>query len=238
MALRHIQLRTPEPCTVDWHEMRGDARTRHCDACDQKVHNLAAMTAKEVERLAVRAAMGERVCARITRRLSDDTLVTASPTRPSAAAGVVLSTAMLCAASAAAQETKAPRAGMAVLTGRLMPPAREQSLFLRGVRLRSAAGVDIVATVRDDGSFSVAAPPGTYDIIAKNNFWQGVTVKSAILHEGYQSIGDVAPQPLSAEGYTTGGTMATIIGRGYWLRHPVAYARYVGRRIRAKFQSE
>jgi hypothetical protein len=238
MALRHFQLKTPEPCTQDWQKMRGDARMGHCDLCAKSVHNLAAMTPKEVERLAVRAAMGESVCARITRRVSDDALVTASSTRPSATAGVILSTAMLCGASAAAQESKAPPAGTAVLTGRLLPPDGKQPLLARGIRLRSEAGVDIVAVVQTDGSFSVSALPGTYDIIAKNNFWQGVTVRSAVLHEGYQSLGDVAPRPLSPEEYTTGGAMVAVIGHGHWLRHPVAYVRYVGRRVRAKFQSE
>jgi hypothetical protein len=94
----------------------------------------------------------------------------------------------------------------------------------------------ISATVQADGSFSVSAPPGTYDIIARNNFWHGVTVKSATLHEGIQSIGEVQARERSDGDieYATVGALVSTPLRGYWARHPLAYVRYVGRRIRMK----
>jgi hypothetical protein len=201
------------------------------------------MTPKEIERLALRAAMGEAVCARITRRASDDALVTLLPhsTRSCGGAGVLLSAAMLCGVSAGAQENKTQPAATAVLTGRLMPATSTPNglpvTFARGLRLVDQSGRITYATVQADGSFRVSTPPGTYHIIARNNFWHGVTVKSATLHEGIQSIGDVQARELSDGDieYATVGALVSTPLRGYWVRHPLAYVRYVGRRIRMKF---
>jgi len=238
MSLKQIQLRTVEPCSEDWQKMAGNQRARHCEACCKTVHNIATMRVRDVERLALRAAMGEGVCARITRQVVDDELVIAPgrSTNRNAAAGVVLSTAMFCGASAIAQEVRSPQAGTAVLTGRLQPPSGPPILLARGVVLRPQSGPDIVAAVQADGSFSVSVPPGTYDIVARNNYWQGTTVKAAELHEGYQSLGDVQPRPRGdgAYEYTTGGAMVATISHGFWLRHPLSYVRYLGRRIRTK----
>ena len=242
MALRHFNLSTASPCTEAWLSMQGDERIRHCERCVQSVHNLSTMTPKEIERLSLRAAMGEAVCARITRRASDDALVT-RPTpamRSYGGAGLLLSTAMLWGGSAGAQDNKTQPAATAILTGRLMPasaaPGGPRVTFARGVRLVDGSGRITSATVQADGSFSVSAPPGTYDIVAKNNFWHGTTVKAAALHEGIQSMGDVQARELSYSDseYATVGEVVSIPMRGYWVRHPLAYLRYAGRRIRTK----
>jgi hypothetical protein len=193
------------------------------------------MTSKQVELLAVRAAMGEQLCARITRRAADDALVVAPAANTNFAIGALLSTVMLYGTSAAGQQAQPNSAGDAVLTGRLLPPTGTQLRLGRTVRLHSESGQDIVATLAQDGSFSVAVPPGTYDIVARNNLWQGVTVRSAVLHAGQQSIGDVIPQPMAQELFTTLGELSPIIVRGYWLRHPVGYLQYLARRLQAKF---
>jgi hypothetical protein len=52
-------------CNVDWEDMEGDARVRHCYTCDKKVHNISAMTAFEAERF-VEAHRGQHVCIRAT----------------------------------------------------------------------------------------------------------------------------------------------------------------------------
>jgi len=50
----------PSPCSADWSEMRGDARRRLCELCDQHVHDLSAMTERRA-----RAVMAEpEVCVR------------------------------------------------------------------------------------------------------------------------------------------------------------------------------
>jgi hypothetical protein len=64
----------PAPCPEDWRRMRGNKRTRHCDLCGKKVHNLRAMTSEEVVAL-VKASDGE-LCGLVTRG-EDGALVTA-----------------------------------------------------------------------------------------------------------------------------------------------------------------
>ena len=54
------------PCEESWGEMTGTLRERHCPLCDKKVHNFAAMTVAEIERLTLES--GGHMCARITQR--------------------------------------------------------------------------------------------------------------------------------------------------------------------------
>lgn len=60
------------PCSEDWDGMTGDARVRHCGACDAKVYNLSALTAPEAE--ALLKADG-KVCVRVYLR-EDGTVLT------------------------------------------------------------------------------------------------------------------------------------------------------------------
>jgi hypothetical protein len=60
------------PCKMRWDEMTGDARVRHCGACQLNVYNVSEMSTSEVEAL---LQPGGRVCARVYRR-SDGTVVT------------------------------------------------------------------------------------------------------------------------------------------------------------------
>ena len=66
------RVRVASPCPADWSAMRGDERTRFCEACGLHVHNVAAMTSPEVYRLLARPG---RTCARLYRR-ADGTLIT------------------------------------------------------------------------------------------------------------------------------------------------------------------
>jgi len=66
------RVRIASPCPADWSAMRGDERTRHCEACGLRVHNLAAMTTPEIHRLIARPG---RTCARLYRR-ADGTVIT------------------------------------------------------------------------------------------------------------------------------------------------------------------
>lgn len=54
------QLRVISPCHEDWEKMSGDDRKRFCSQCDRHVHNLSAMSRRQVETLA-REATG-RLC--------------------------------------------------------------------------------------------------------------------------------------------------------------------------------
>jgi hypothetical protein len=72
------QITIPVPCPQDWRQMLGNKRTRFCDLCGKKVHDLRAMTSEEVVAL-VTANDGE-LCGLMTQR-ADGTLVTASRRR-------------------------------------------------------------------------------------------------------------------------------------------------------------
>ena len=96
--IQHIRIASP--CPVDWSQMVGDERVRHCSECNLNVYNLSAMTEREGSRL-VMAHEGKRLCARFYRR-ADGTVLTqncpwglrALKRRVSRVAGAVLSALM------------------------------------------------------------------------------------------------------------------------------------------------
>lgn len=96
-----------KPCEESWAAMAGSARERYCELCDKTVHNFAAMTAAEIERLVARNE--GKLCARITRR-GDGSLVTleARPKTPIAAQLVASASLMASAAGLAAQSASSP----------------------------------------------------------------------------------------------------------------------------------
>ena len=46
-----IVLDIPVPCSEQWSEMSGDARTRHCAHCDKQIHNLSELRQDEIAEL-------------------------------------------------------------------------------------------------------------------------------------------------------------------------------------------
>ncbi|MBX7220901.1 MAG: carboxypeptidase-like regulatory domain-containing protein [Blastocatellia bacterium] len=72
--LNHPQLQNP--CRVDWDEMAGDERQRHCAQCDKQVYWFSHMSQKEIQ--AVLNQTGPNLCALIEKR-PDGTIVTADP---------------------------------------------------------------------------------------------------------------------------------------------------------------
>lgn len=70
------QLNISSPCTADWAQMSGDARKRHCAACNKFVYDFAQLSRQEVT--AIVAARRGSLCARITRR-ADGSLLTYEP---------------------------------------------------------------------------------------------------------------------------------------------------------------
>lgn len=75
---RHVPLVTitsiqvASPCSTGWSLMSGDDRIRHCPECNLNVHNLSAMTEREVQRL-FKSQEG-RLCVRFYRR-ADGTML-------------------------------------------------------------------------------------------------------------------------------------------------------------------
>lgn len=67
-------IKVASPCHARWDDMVGDAKSRHCAACDKHVFNLSAMTREEAE-LTMLEKTGE-VCIRLYRR-ADGTVITA-----------------------------------------------------------------------------------------------------------------------------------------------------------------
>lgn len=251
-----FSIETAKPCSESWESMSGDQRSRHCDACRKGVLNLAQMTRREVERVALRAAMGESVCARVTRR--DGALVTlpAPPTRMHAAAhGVMLTAALSVGLPVVAQSptpsddsevtlqevAPQPQAvpGMAVVIGRLLHP--DGSRVSSGlVMVHDWQGAMPVYVLDTSGWFEIHLKPGVYDFVLRTGEDQVERVPGAVLHEGVQQFSDLKTRvglkvPETDEFVVTLGELVSVpVGPKYWLRHPVAYARYVGYRVRRR----
>lgn len=67
-------VRIASPCTMEWKDMTGGDRVRHCAACQKNVFNLSGMKRQEALDL-LRATEG-KICARFYRR-KDGTILTA-----------------------------------------------------------------------------------------------------------------------------------------------------------------
>ena len=68
-------VRIARPCSQKWSGMTGDARVRFCAACRCKVYNFAEISSEEARLLLRRNAEGERICARLFKRI-DGTVLT------------------------------------------------------------------------------------------------------------------------------------------------------------------
>ena len=69
------------PCEESWAAMSGGHRQRHCQLCGKHVHNFAALTVPEIERLVLKS--NGSLCARITQR-GDGSIVTLEARQPKA----------------------------------------------------------------------------------------------------------------------------------------------------------
>ena len=215
--------------------MSGDGRQRHCAECSKTVHNFARMRRSDVEKLAVAAANGEDICARITRR-SDGSLVTLDGERRAGLrAGVMLSAAMMVG-QAAAQNPAEPRAIVSVRV--LTSDGQPVDLIHGKVVLRNSLGELMIYPMHGDGEFVFSAPPGQYDMIVRGSDMLGEEFKSVTLHPGSQSLGDVTARSMDVSWddnevfTTTGGAVAVSVSKWkYRLRHPIAYVRYLGGKL-------
>jgi hypothetical protein len=103
MSRLPFELSIPKPCSQKWSEMPGSAAVRHCAACNTPVHNLAALTPRQIERLIVQ--LDGHFCGRISR--TDDATIIAAPDRSRPllhAASFVLASALTASASAQSSE--------------------------------------------------------------------------------------------------------------------------------------
>jgi hypothetical protein len=66
-------IRVASPCAVDWEQMSGDNRIRHCHACNLNVYNFSEFSEAEIRELLANGK--ERLCGRLFRR-HDGTVIT------------------------------------------------------------------------------------------------------------------------------------------------------------------
>jgi hypothetical protein len=207
----------------------------------------------------MRAAAGERICARITRRV-DGGLVTLGPERGRAgrvAQGALLAGAFAAGLPAVAQglghgvqgqgdaevilkevpPEPQPIPGMAVVIGRLLhPDGRRVDTGL--VYVQNAQGYGPLYVVDASGWFEIHTAPGVYNFVVRTGKDQIERVPGVVLHEGVQQFADIRTRAVEQatefeETYTTVGTMVSrVTTRWGWhaFRHPVLYFRYLVRK--------
>lgn len=257
---RGFELSVVQPCAESWEAMRKEGRARFCDSCGKVVQDISLMTDRQVRELAIRAAAGENICGRVSRRMNGE-LVTLRPeqTRTGRIAQQALFVGTLAAGlPAAAQGVEQvtqrqdepevvlkevppepqPIPGKAVVIGRLLhPDGRRVDTGL--VYVQNAQGFGPLYVVDASGWFEIHTAPGVYDFVVRTGKDQIERVPGVVLHEGVQQFGDMrtrAGQQLTEfeETYTTVGTMeARVTTRWGWhaFRHPVLYVRYLMRKI-------
>jgi hypothetical protein len=239
--------------------MRKEGRSRFCESCGKVVQDISLMTDRQVRELAIRAAAGERVCGRVTRRM-DGGLVTlgAGQTRTGVMAQrALLAGAFVAGLPAAAQglgqtlqrqddaEVKLKEIppepesipGEAVVIGRLLhPDGRRVDTGL--VYVQNAQGYGPLYVVDASGGFEIHTAPGVYNFVVRTGKDQIERVPGVVLHEGVQQFGDIrtlAGEQATEfeETYTTVGEVSAVTTRWGWhaFRHPVLYVRYLMRKI-------
>jgi len=228
------------PCEESWGEMTGTLRERHCPLCDKKVHNFAAMTVAEIERLTLES--GGHMCARITQRKDGSLVTLESSPRVSFAAQIAVSASLAIGGAGAAGQTggqsKQPDA---VLTGRVIRPDGSGPVPAAVIRLKNGTVEVAKATADTQGKFRIQVQPGTYDLYLRQNAFFGERIVAVNLHSGEQSV-QAVEMHLSIEGreddpnaLTTMGEVSVTFSIRYSLksaiRHPWSYLKYLARKL-------
>ena len=136
--------------------MTGTSAQRHCNACNKTVHNFAAMTVSQIDRLL--DENDGRLCARLSRR-EDGRLLTTYEPPSSIKAAAILSAAMLSIPPLAAQSTESSKT--TVVTGLVRDP---DGALIPGAKIRLVRPdlTEVDATTDRDGGFLVQSSRGTY----------------------------------------------------------------------------
>lgn len=134
-------------CSENWDAMPGDAKGRHCASCDQRVHDIAAMTDAELQ-IALDHGAG-RICARVAGLAIAAMVTMIEPAAAQSHAWPV--------ACEAAPESKTVIEGTVVdaIGGRIA------NAEIRVVRVEDRKETRCRAT---DGKFRIGLPPGKYDV--------------------------------------------------------------------------
>jgi hypothetical protein len=255
---RCFELSVAQPCAESWEAMRKEGRSRFCESCGKVVQDLSRISDRQVQELAMRAAAGEAVCGRVTRRM-DGELVTLGPGQTRTA--VMAQRALLAGAFAAGLPAVAqgagqavqrqddaevmlrevppepqPIPGKAVVIGRLLhPDGRRVDTGL--VYVQNAQGYGPFYVVDASGWFEIHTAPGVYNFVVRTGKDQIERVPGVVLHEGVQQFADIRTRAEEQatefeETYTfVGEITARVTTRWSWFRHPVVYARYLMRKM-------
>jgi hypothetical protein len=189
MSRLPFELSIPKPCSQKWSEMPGSAAVRHCAACNKEVHNLAALTSREIERLI--AGSAGHFCARITRNATNGELVTGQLNDQSPFLSTfVLASTLFASAALAEDGPKMP----ATVTGTVLTPRNSKYIPADSPReimfIRDGKAVSTVVT-DSSGRFSATLPAGTYDVVFRSGILFGERVRDVNFHAGSQEFAPV-----------------------------------------------
>lgn len=232
-----FKLAIPTPCHQSWQTMSGNSNQRHCDSCNKQVHNLAALTALQIEELVHNS--GGHLCARVTRNSLDE-LVTVPGRRTFGLKAALLATVMAAATPVVAQSSNATNA---IVTGQLLDPqTAAPSVGAQVIFIQDSN--QILETKTDaNGNFHAEVLPGTYDIVLRKNLLPGQRVTAVKLHAGEQSFAPIQSAfnlgHLGLVNETQGDTVfvgelvpiITGMSFRYAVRHPLSYLAMMKRRI-------
>lgn len=157
------------PCTARWDEMQGDARVRHCGACEKDVYDLSEMTMSEAETLLSRE--GPMACVRLHRR-ADGTVITSDCAvgvkkkrrRRWLAAGAAVAGGVLAAAAALATPARTtpcsvtpPDEGLLMGITVLVPPPPATAVIM-GDPMPLVGGPMVAPPILIPGSIAAPSP--------------------------------------------------------------------------------
>jgi len=148
IALRN--LRVASPCRMDWTQMSGDDRVRHCSECKLNVYNLSEMSRREAEELI--AGHEGRLCVRFYQRADGTVLTRDCPVglrqlvRKASRLGGAALAALMSMSFCAAQT--APNSGAQAATQNDQNSQNKSELFVTVIDSLDAvlAGVQVTAT--------------------------------------------------------------------------------------------
>ena len=179
-------IRIAKPCGESWEAMPGNSRVRHCGVCDRDVHNGATMTPAQLE--AILAQPGPLPCMRLV-QYEDGSLLTArADQQPNLLrrASLALSTVMLMAGGAAAQNPTLPKQDqMAILQGSVVD-ATGASISHAKVELLADGKQAVFAETDAQGAFVLTVLPGAYTFDVASPGFKRSDAMPVQLHAGTQ----------------------------------------------------
>lgn len=167
----------PEPCSANWDDMQGDARSRHCAACSRDVHNLAMMTPREIEALMAGAFSGDAghhaPCVRMA-QFEDGSLMVAPEPRAQMPYGRVAGAVMAAAVVTISTVAAAQQPVLGRTMGKVMPPAVYVGLVV-GADGTPAPQASVNLSRMNDGKLeqvhAIADASGHFRLTARAGSW-------------------------------------------------------------------